>query len=313
MAFTEPFTLIVNPKAGAGAAARKLEALRGALASVNAQVEIVSTTRRAEATELTREALKRGVRGIGVVGGDGTLNEVANGFFEPNGDAIRTEAWFAPFSAGTGGDFCRSLRMPTEVNAMVNHIADAQARPIDVGWADYTRADGSREGRAFLNIASFGLSAVVDRVIESLPKMIGGRATYFLGALIGMTRYAPARVSLGVNGEVERDTEVLTMAIANAQYFGGGMHIAPSADIADGMLDVVGLENISRIRSVGLSSAIYGGRILTVPGVTHRHAAKLFARAADPGHTVLVEMDGEAPGQLPATFIVKPKALLLRA
>ncbi len=313
MPFAERFLLIANPKAGAGRAGRNLGALQTALSNAGATFDVQTTSSRGEATTLVRKALADGVRGVGVVGGDGTLNEAINGFFDERGAALPTSAWFAPFPAGTGGDFCRSLRIPTKIEAMVAHITRANARPIDLGWAEYTLENGEKEGRAFLNIASFGLSAVVDRAIERLPKQIGGRATYFVGALLGMTRYKPAPIAVSVDGEIERETEALTFAIANAEFFGGGMHIAPGALIDDGLLDIVGLEHVSKLRSIAMSSAIYSGRILSEPGITHRRARRFAARTLDPAVRIHVEMDGEAPGQLPATFEVRPRALLLRA
>lgn len=313
MPATESFLLVVNPAAGAGRAASSLSALQRELERRDMPHEVARTAARGDATRIVRDALSNGATGIGVVGGDGTLNECVNGFFDERGNSIAPSAWLAPFPAGTGGDFCRGLGMPDDVDSLVARVAGAMPSPIDVGWVDYTNERGDRERRAFLNIASCGLSAVVVRAVERMPKSFGGRMTYLLGTCVGLTRYRPTRVAISYDGGAERTTSLLTLAVANSQYFGGGMHIAPSALTDDGRLDAVGLENMSKLGSLALTNALYDGTVLSRRGVTHAQAVTVSVRALNDAEVVNVELDGESPGRLPATFSVQPASLLLRA
>lgn len=306
-------TLVVNPAAGAGRANSRVEALTRELTNSGFYVETIRTQGRGDATRIVRDVLHNGPTGIGVVGGDGSLNEAVNGFFEENGSAISPRAWLAPFPAGTGGDFCRGLGLPDDLESLVARVVGAVPSPIDVGWVTYTTERGTTERRAFLNIASVGLSAVVVRTVERMPKQMGGRATYFLGALLGMTKYSPTRMTMKFGDDTERTAPVLSLAIANSQYFGGGMRIAPPALTDDGWLDVVGLENMSKLRSIAISSSLYDGSVLSKARVTHQRVQKLEVRAEDNRNTVYVELDGESPGQLPASFSIQPGSLLLRA
>lgn len=308
------FLLIANPEAGAGRARLLLDALERALRDRDASFETATTQHAGHATQLVREGLGRGLEGIAVVGGDGTFNEAVNGFFTPDGTRLGQGAWFAPLPAGTGGDFRRTAQLREDVPGMVNALLGATARPIDCGWLTFVGDDGSPEHRAFVNIASFGMGGVVDRIVNSTPKWLGGRASFFLGSLRGLRQYRNRRVRLTLDDGPSRVTEIANVAVANGRFFGGGMKIAPRAVLDDGFFDVVGLEHLSKLQTIALTGKIYGGSHLASRGVTCARARKVVAEPLDvDGRHVLLDVDGEAPGRLPATFEMRPGALLLRA
>ena len=308
------FLLVVNPEAGAGRASVRVGELERALRERGADFETAHTRRAGHATELVRDALGRGVGGIAVMGGDGTFNEAVNGFFTPEGARLGEGAWFAPLPAGTGGDFRRTARLREHIPGMVDALLQGRPRAIDCGWMSFVGDDGATKQRAFLNIASFGMSGVVDRIVNSTPKWLGGRASFFLGSLRGMRHYQNRRVRLVLDDGPSRVTQIVNLAVANGRFFGGGMEVAPRAVIDDGYFDVVGMEYMSTLETVALSSKIYAGTHLDTPGVTCARARKVFAEPLDrDGQHVLLDIDGEAPGRLPATFEVRPGALLLRA
>ena len=308
------FLLIVNPSAGAGRAHARLAELERALRDRGADFETATTHRGGHATELTRQALERGLAGVAVVGGDGTFNEAVNGFFTPDGTRIGEGAWLAPLPAGTGGDFRRSAGLREDVPGMVDTLLHSRPRPIDCGWLSFIGDDGAPQQRAFLNIASFGMGGVVDRIVNRTPKWLGGRATFLLGSLRGMREYSQRRVRITLDDGPSRVTRVVNFAVANGRFFGGGMEIAPHAALDDGRFDVVGLEEMSTFQTIALSSKIYRGAHLNTPGVTSARAKKVFAEPLDTdGQHVLLDIDGEAPGRLPATFEIRTGALMLRA
>ena len=308
----DPFVLVVNPRAGAGAAERRLPALRSALEAGGARIEVQTTRGPRDATRIVREVLRAGASGVAVVGGDGTLNEAVNGFFEEDGAAIAPGAWLAPLPCGTGGDFRRTLGIPKDVDGMVEALLHAEPRPVDVGWLTFVDDDGAAQQRAFLNIASFGLGGIVDRRVNDGPKWIGGTPAFLLGTLRAMVGYRNQRVRVTVDDEPPRELAILNLAVANGRYFGGGMHIAPRATIDDGLFDVVALE-LTAAQSLKNIGAVYGGTHLGRRGVWHTRGARVVAEPIVAGERVLLDVDGEAPGALPATFEVRAGVLSLRA
>lgn len=312
-----PFLLVVNPHAGAGRAEKNLPRLEHALREAGATFDVAHTSRVGHATEIVRDALGRGVRGIAVVGGDGTLSEAVNGFFDGDGQAIAPDAWLGPLSIGTGGDFRKTIGSPSVgmggsgIEALVTKMLWSKPRRIDVGWLEFVANDGSKAARAFLNIASFGVGGLVDRLVNETPKWMGGTPAFLVGTLRGLRRYSPQEVRVTVDDGRPRELTIVNLAVANGRYFGGGMMIAPNAEIDDGLFDVVGLEMTVRA-SLRLTASIYAGKHLDQPGVTSQRGAVVRAEPVHPADHVLLDVDGEAPGRLPATFTVRRGALLLR-
>lgn len=306
-----PFLLVVNPRAGAGAASARLPALRRALTDAGARFDVALTDGPRDATRLVREALRSGIGGVAVVGGDGTLNEAVNGFFDQDGTPIAEDAWLGPLPCGTGGDFRRTLGVSRRTNAMVTRMLWARPRPVDVGWLRYVDPTGQPAHRAFLNIASFGMSGQVVGLVNETPKWMGGTSAFLLGTLRAMTRYRNQRVRIRIDDEAPREERILTVAVANGRFFGGGMHIAPRAEIDDGAFDVVTLTQ-TPLELLALSGDIYRGAHLERTGVSCVRAQRLFAEPIDPDERVLIDLDGENPGMLPATFELRPGALRLR-
>lgn len=308
-----PFVLVVNPRAGAGAAKRRLPALRAALQARGARFDVRETDAPMAATRIVREALRAGDHaGVAVVGGDGTLNEAVNGFFDEDGAPIAPDAWLAPLPCGTGGDFRRTLEIGKDVDAMAAHLVDSAPRPIDVGWLTFVDDDGDEAQRAFINIASFGLGGIVDRNVNASPKWMGGTPAFLLGTVRAMVGFTNQRVRITVDDAPARELAVLNVAVANGRYFGGGMHVAPRAVIDDGLFDVVALTSTAW-RGLPKMGRIYAGTHLPGADVWHTRGAKVVAEPAVPGERVLIDCDGEAPGALPATFEVRVGALRLRA
>jgi YegS/Rv2252/BmrU family lipid kinase len=312
------FTLLVNPRAGAGRAERRLPALERAMRARKLDYRLALTERTGDATKIVREALSGGSTGIAVVGGDGTLNEATNGFFEPDGTRIETSAWLGPIPCGTGGDFRKTLahadagRSDEAMEALVERMITSKVRPIDCGWLDFVGNDGSKMGRAFLNIASFGLGGLVDRLVNDSPKWMGGTGAFLIGSLRAASRYKNQKIRITVDDELPRETTIANLAVANGRFFGGGMQIAPRAEIDDGLFDIVGLENVDLGQQLRLTPHLYTGTLLGKKGVSYTRGRVVKAEPVDARDHVLLDVDGEAPGRLPARFEVRAGALHLR-
>jgi len=160
----------------------------------------------------------------------------------------------------------------------------------------------------FINIASFGLSGLVDRYVNDSSKRLGGTLSFLAASARASLSYDNQRVRMRFDDGDPIDTIIKVCAIANGRYFGGGMYIAPEANLDDGLFDVVSVGDLSRLEMAMSSHRLYRGTHLTLDKVSHRRAKKVSAEPLD-STDVLLDVDGETPGRLPATFTVVPKSL----
>jgi diacylglycerol kinase (ATP) len=304
--------VILNPTAGSGGAARKKAAIVSALGAGGTAPEVVYTEGPGDAGRLVREARRDGVACVVVVGGDGTLNDVAQGYLEPDGSVASEGPELGLIPSGTGGDFRRTFGLGDSVEEAAARILSAEPRPLDLGLLRVTAHDGKTTARAFLNITSFGIGGLTDRIVNSSPKWMGGKAAFLLGTLRAMAVYRNAPVRVRVDGKVWLEAPIFNVALANGRYFGGGMMIAPDADPGDGLLDVVALSDLSKLSAAALSQHIYKGSHLSQPGVKVTRGKVIEAEPLAAGTEVLIDMDGETPGRLPLRAELAPGALKLR-
>ena len=299
-------TVIVNPSSQGGKLGKRWRDHADVIGRAFPFDEAI-TERPGHATELTRAALRAGVERIVAIGGDGTVNEVTNGFFE-NGAPIAPEASFALIPYGTGGDFRRTLELPTDFGAAVAIVAANHRRKIDMGRLEFTRPDGTKALRMFANIASFGVSGVVDRLVNESGKRLG-RLSFMLATARATWAYKNQRVQLVFDGGERVEATINTVAVANGKFFGGAMMVAPAAELDDGMFDVICMGDLTFGDLLKSGRKLYSGTHLSMAKVTSRRARVVEAEPIDPGAVVELDVDGEAPGKLPARFEIVPRAL----
>jgi len=305
---TSPRTVVVvNPNSQGGNVGKRWPHLADQIRR-EVPFEEVVTHGPGDATRLTREALKGGAKRVVALGGDGTINEVVNGFFE-NGTPVAPDAALGYLPQGTGGDFRKTLGVPKDFAEAVACLARDHRRRIDVGRIDHATPGGGRGVRMFANIASFGMSGPVDHAINDSKKRFGSLS--FLWATTKTTlRYKNQRVRMRFDDDKDTvDLTINTVAIANGRFFGGGMMIAPDAQLDDGMFDVVAMGDLGLRELVMNSRRVYKGTHLSLDKVSVRRAKVVQADPADPGEKVELDVDGETPGFLPARFALVPRAL----
>lgn len=298
--------VVVNPNGQGGKLGKRWRDLADTVGRAFPFDEVM-TTGPGDATRLTREALRGGAERIVAVGGDGTVNEVVNGFFD-QGAPIAPDATFALLPFGTGGDFRRTVGLPTEPKDAAALIAAGHRKKVDVGKLAFTTTDGSKATRMFANIASFGVSGVVDRLVNESGKKLG-RLSFMLATARATWGYKNQRVQLVFDGTDRVEATINTVAVANGRYFGGAMMVAPDAELDDGMFDVVAMGDFTFGDLVTSGRRIYKGTHLSMDKVTARRARVVEAEGIDPGAVIELDVDGEAPGRLPARFEVVPAAL----
>jgi YegS/Rv2252/BmrU family lipid kinase len=261
-----------------------------------------------DATRLAREALRAGVERVVALGGDGTVNEVVNGFFDEAGAPIAPDACFALLPYGTGGDFRRTFGLPTELADAARVIAADRRRRIDVGRLAFTLPSGERAHRMFANIASFGVSGVVDRLVNESGKRFG-RLSFMLATARATWSYKNQRVQLTFDGADRVEMTINTVAVANGRYFGGGMMVAPEAEVDDGRFDVIAMGDFGFGDLLKSGRRLYKGTHLSMDKVTVRRAKVVEAEPVEPSAVVELDVDGECPGRLPARFELLAGAL----
>jgi diacylglycerol kinase (ATP) len=307
----ERVRVILNPSAAGGAALWKVRAVEAALNRYELRHEILLTRAPGHATELARAARAEGVDVIAVVGGDGTLNEVVQAYLDGDGEAVAGPD-LALVPCGTGGDFKRTLGLSGDIDGAVGRIRHGTRHPIDLGVLRFTPHNGAVGLRAFVNIASFGIGGEVDSIVNRSPKWMGGKASFFLATLRAMSRYKNASVRVTVDDEPWFEGPIFNVAIANGRFFGGGMMIAPRADPSDGCFELVSVGDLSKIEAMGLSSKIYKGSHLSADGVRATRGTRVQAEPMHAWATVLLDVDGEQPGKLPASATMAKGALSFR-
>jgi YegS/Rv2252/BmrU family lipid kinase len=303
--------LIVNPSAQNGQLGRRWPELGAILRRELGSFEDAMTSGPGDATRLAREAVEAGIDTVVAVGGDGTTNEVVNGFFD--GDRARTTTTaLAVLPFGTGGDFRRSIGLSPDTRVAARALAERQVRTIDVGHLELTGRDGAPQTRTFINIASFGVSGLVDEYVNQTSKRLGGRLSFMLATARAGFTYDNQRVRLVFDGDSAGavDVTVYLVAVANGRYFGGGMQIAPKAELDDGQFDVVAMGDVSKWELLRHGRRVYNGTHLELDKVSHRRARVVRAEPVG-GEPVRLDVDGETPGVLPATFRLLPGALRL--
>lgn len=306
---------VVNPRSASGRTGHDWPDIERGLREVYPVLSVGFTSRRAEAIDLVRRALGEGYSEIVAVGGDGTINEAVNGFFNADG-ALAPDAVFAFVTSGTGGDFRKTFGLEAGPAAALAHLKNAKIKPVDIGRVSCLSADGLPVVRYFINVASFGLSGlIVDAVNHAqFAKLFGGSFAFAFHSAVAMLRYRDLAVRLRVDGHYDEIASISTVAVANARFFGGGMKIAPDALPHDGEFDVVIIGGAPKMQAIRDLQLIYTGKHIKNPAVRVVRGRKVVAAPVveTHGHAVLIETDGENAGRLPATFEILPAALNLR-
>jgi YegS/Rv2252/BmrU family lipid kinase len=276
---------------------KALPEVRSHLEQRELDYEVRYTNGRGHATALAREALDQGFRFLVAVGGDGTIHEVVNGMLSDD-KPVNPEAILGIVAAGTGSDFIKTFGLPaTMPSHAVAHLDGSEAFPIDIGKITYMD-DGISTVRYFANIAEVGLGAAAALRAERLPRFLGPMV-YFVAFWLAMRKHRAARVTVDL---VDRSYEgrMNNLVVANGQFFGGGMKVAPKAVPTDGLLDVQ-IEHARKRDAIALMPKVYKGQHVPHPDILEAKRARLSIESDVP---LPIEADGEVLGTTPATFEV---------
>ena len=296
---------VVNPASAGKSTANEWPKFEAALKEEGFEFDAVLTEYPGHAIQLTRDALKNGYVTIVAVGGDGTMNEVLNGFYEDE-KPINPDAVLAVFSRGTGCDFIRSIKTDKGIESFAKLIKRQEKRTLDVGKVKYLDYSGQSVVRYFMNVSDLGLGGETTFRVNKASKVLKGFLSFAIGALTTILKYKNKSFYLNIDDQVIIEERLNSVIIANGQYFGGGMHVAPNAKMDDGQFDIIILGNLNKLELIKSFPTIYNGTHLSNKKVKFYSGKKITVKCKE---KALIEIDGEQPGTNDAEFEIIPQGI----
>lgn len=286
-----PF-FVINPRAGPARNQFRLRRLIAESFRQNARLDAIHVTGSAsDAIGASRQAAEAGFDPIVAIGGDGTINEVANGVYG-------TGARLGVLPGGSGNGLARHFGIPMNLRAALKVLSANKTLDIDVGWC------GSR---LFLVTCGVGLDAVVAYQFENSASR--GIVSYFRLAMNQIRKYQPEEMFISGDGQPGQSLRPMLVTVANLNQWGAGALIAPEASATDGLLDIVIMEPMSLLRGISLVPSLYAGRLARAPEVSTFKAPTLTIRRPTPGP---IHLDGDPiDGPAEISIRVEPRGMKL--
>ncbi len=302
--------IIVNPESDKGRTGKKWKNIKESLHAFLTEFKYEFTEKPLHATEISRAAIKDGTELIVGVGGDGTMHEIANGFFE-NQKIINPETVLGVLPSGTGSDLSKSLNIPPGIKNALEIIKNAPNNLIDTGRVRFKSHSGENKERFFLNIADFGIGAEVVRRVN-LARMKRKTSSYLQCLISTFITYKNKKLKLKIDGKELPSDEYMVGAIANGKIFGKGMKIAPDACLNDGLFDIVLIKGITMFEFCLNAWRLYSGSHLKHAKISLIRGKKVEVEPIE-GEDALIEVDGEQLCSAPAIFEIVPKIFPIKA
>jgi YegS/Rv2252/BmrU family lipid kinase len=271
----------------------------------NFELEFLETQKRDHAVELTKMAIENSCNILIAVGGDGTMNEVVNGYMNVRKEK-RNEVIVGLLPMGTGNDFARSVGMKKSYKQLENLINQNQYKPIDIGQISYYSVEGELRNRYFNNIADIGIGAQTVALVNSSKKIFGGSITFMKSVIQSFLTYKNLRVSLH-NNDFNWEGQVVSLCMANGRYFGGGLCIAPQANVDDGMFQLVIIGDVGVFDFLKYLPKLRKGEIINNPKIFYKKIKTCKFDALDKESPI--DMDGEFIGYPPMDMKILPQEL----
>lgn len=287
--------VIINPTAGRGKAGRSVAVIRELLRDSQFDFDWRFTAGRGDAEAIARKAAASGVPLVISVGGDGTLHETANGI-------LGSDSTLGLIPFGTGNDLARAVGLFGTVHEACRTISNGAVRKIDVGVIEGAGTEGKRH---FLCLCGTGFDARTALTVNSGIRYLSGAPAYVWGSLLTLSTFEPFQLAITTDRE-SRTLEAMFVTIANAATTGGGMRIAPGAEVDDGELDICLVAKVSKATLAFQLTQVFSGAHTKHPAVTMLRG-KNIRLEADPPQPLLI--DGEVLGTTPAVISILPQAL----
>ncbi len=269
--------VIVNPKSAAGSTQSRWANNASDLRAHFGAFSVAFTKKSGDGIELAKRGVESGRKFIIACGGDGTINEVANGILQTGEDVE-----LGIFPSGTGGDFRRTLGMPSATREIAKSLREGVTKTIDAGKVTFFNHQNEQVSRYFLNVSSFGLSASINERVKStnlfkwLPgNTLSGKSNFAFSTLQEVLETEFMTIRVKIDEQEEKTLNTINFCVANARFFGGGMKIAPDAKINDGFFDVINIGDIKTAKILLNAYKLYNGSHLSLEEVKSTLAKRI--------------------------------------
>jgi diacylglycerol kinase (ATP) len=300
---------VVNPSSSGGKTARRHERIVHELSMrLKGEVTAFTTTKPLEATDSTRSAITNGADLIVVVGGDGTIHEVVNGFVD-GGKIINPACQLGIVSSGTAQDSARGFEIPKSTRDQIEAVCGPGKRLVDIGRASVVDVQGKVSEQLFFNECSQGISAVVVQRFQAHHKWMGGFLGFGITAVATAARLREQLITVEIDGRHVVTDLILGVVVANGAFAGGGMHFAPKSKVDDGLFDVVIIHKQSIPSRLINFPRIYFGTHVNLSWISYYQGQSIKVTSNE---SVPIEADGEFLGHVPCTISVLPSSIALK-
>ena len=302
--------LVVNPIAGSGKAKKAVPFIMKKFQELSDnEIRIAYTTGAGDAIFITREAIINGASMVVSVGGDGTVNEVINGFFI-NKIPINPLCELGVIDCGTGGGYASTIGLPESLEHQIELILQSPGVSIDLGCVDFMNSANEPVSRFFVGECQTGIGSLVVAEIGSKLKAIAGRYAFFLVSTVAALTLKPSKLRLKYDNDPEEVHRLLGLVVGNGIVCGGGMKLTPNAKLNDGLFDILLINQMSIIQRLMNLSKVYSGRHILSRHFSIRRCKKITVESDLP---VSLEADGELLGYSPFSMEIFPQVIKVKA
>ena len=301
--------IVVNPTAGSGRAKDVAKALQQKIKLLSASEYRFSFTKEKEdAIFITRKAIAEGASLVISIGGDGTINEVINGFFV-DGVPINTNCELGILDGGTGSSYSRIVHSQKSVKQQIEVLFQSNTTVLDLGLINYTNFSGKQISRIFANECQTGIGTRVVSMVGKTSKLFGGRIAFGFASTIQAIGMKSQKLKIAYDDEPYQEFSLLGLVVGNGWECAGGMKLTPDANLTDGVFDVLSISEMGLAKRLLNLSKVYSGNHLLSSGFSVKRCKELKIRS---DIEIAFEADGELLGNSPFDIQILPAAIRIR-
>ena len=306
---TNKIQIVVNPAAGSGKAKRVAHDLLQKVKSIPGyDFNLTFTIDKNDALFITRKAISDGASMIVAVGGDGTINEVVNGFFV-EGNSLNPFCELGIINCGTGGGYARTLNNPKSIEQQFELLFQPASTELDLGQITYQDYSGTTVSRLFVNECQVGIGSDVASRVGKKSKIFGGKIAFGVAATALAILMKPLKLEIGFDDESIQEFSLIGLVVGNGTECAGGMRLTPDAKLNDGFFDVLSIHEMTVVQRLFNLSKVYSGKHILSPHFTIRRCKKLMIRSSI---NISLEADGEMLGNSPFDIEIIPAAIRVK-
>jgi diacylglycerol kinase (ATP) len=286
---------------------RKIESIINELKTlfIDYNTEFYITEKPNHATALSKQAILQNCDYLIAVGGDGTINEVVNGYMQCDAEK-RKNVRVGLLPRGTGNDFARFVKIKKTSEYLLYLIKNNIYSAIDIGEANFVSFSGMEDSRFYINITDIGIGGLTVKYVNESNKFLGSDLTFIFSAIKAFFNLKPQEVKLS-SSDFSWEGAVISLCIANGKYFGSGIGIAPNAIANDGYFDLTIVGNLNVLHFLRYLPSLKKSKIINHAKITYRRVTS--CKIDSYGQKFPVDMDGEYIGHTPVQVKIHPSAM----